>query len=538
MTDMSTIPSNKSLPTDRLAWLWLIIGAVLIAFASLQPSLPLAAWLAPVFLLRFVRTRRARVGLSLVALAQCVALGINWSIGTAPNAILAIPGVIVGLLYTCGYAVDKLLAPRLSGLPQTLVFPLAMTAVDWLGSLLASTLTPFLLPSLLSVAATWDSPGYTQTGNLLLLQIVALTGMWGLTFLMTFFASTVNALWENNFNWQPARASLIGFGAALAVVLLWGGAQLAFFQPAQPSVRVAAIASRDDLFATISDVNPGDLMPGTPAQRASIGITFAPIAEDLLARTVREARAGAKIITWAETGAPMLEEDMAALIKRAGTVAHEEQIYLQIGVIVFRNTDHYPFMENRAILFDPAGAVVWDYHKANPTPGENMKIAAGPHILPTVDTPYGRLATLICYDADFPDLARQAGKAGVDILLAPYKDWESVSAQHAQMATFRAIENGVWMVRPSLSGVSTIVDPQGRVLTKVSAFGPDEPTVVATIASQGTPTPYAQFGDVFAYLCLIGLAMLDGAAIAQRRQSNTPNPLITDEPVKAPLVSK
>lgn len=528
---MSTTLSTNRLPVDRLGWLWLIIGAVLIAFASLQPSLPLAAWLAPVFLLRFVRTRRALVGLSLIALTQCVALGINWYFGTAPSVFLAISGVIVGLLYTCGYAVDRLLAPRLRGLAQALVFPLAMTSVDWLGSQLAGALTPFMLPSLFSAAATWDSPGYTQTGNLLLLQIVALTGMWGLTFLMTFFASTVNALWENSFSWRPVRASLIGFGAVVAAVLLWGGARLAFFPPAEPTVRVAAIAPRDDLFATISDINPGDLMPGTPAQRASIGISFAPIAEDLFARTVREARAGARIISWSETGAPMLEEDMATLIERAGAVAHEEQIYLQIGVIVFRNTDHFPFMENRAILLDPTGAMVWDYHKANPTPGENMMIAAGPRVLPIVDTPYGRLATLICYDTDFPDLARQAGKAGVDILLAPYKDWQSVSTQHAQMATFRAIENGVWMVRPSLSGVSTIVDPQGRLLAQISAFGPDEPTVVATVATQGTPTPYAQYGDVFAYMCVLGLAMLAVLTIGQRRHRQSPIPRIAEEPV-------
>ena len=523
-------------PQDRYSWLWLMIGATLITFASLQPSLPLAAWLAPVFLLRFVRTRRARVGLSLVALAQCLALGINWYIGTVPVAMLAISGVIVGLLYTCGYAVDRLLAPRLSGVARALVFPLAMTTVDWLGSRLAGALTPFLLPSLLGVAAAWDSPGYTQTGNLLLLQIVALTGIWGLTFVMTFFASTVNALWEAGFSWRPARASLLGFGAALAVVLIWGGARLAFFQPVQPTVKVAAIAPRDDLFATISDVNSGDLMPGTPSQRASIGISFAPIAEDLFTRTVREARVGARIITWSETGAPMLEEDMAALIERAAVVAHEEQIYLQIGVIVFRNTDHFPFMENRAILIDPSGAVVWDYHKANPTPGENMMMAAGPRVLPTVDTPYGRLATLICYDADFPDLARQAGKAGVDILLAPYKDWRSVSAQHSQMATFRAIENGVWMVRPSSSGISTVVDPQGRVLAQVSAFGPDEPTVVATVATQGRPTPYAQFGDFFAYMCLVGLAALAGLAFARRRQRDTLIPRIAEEPALVPLV--
>jgi apolipoprotein N-acyltransferase len=69
------------------------------------------------------------------------------------------------------------------------------------------------------------------------------------------------------------------------------------------------------------------------------------------------------------------------------------------------------------------------------------------------------------------------------------------------------------------------------VLAQVSAFGPDEPTAVATVATQGMPTPYAQFGDVFAYMCLIGLAMLAGLAIAQRRQRDTQIPLIAEEPV-------
>jgi hypothetical protein len=52
------------------------------------------------------------------------------------------------------------------------------------------------------------------------------------------------------------------------------------------------------------------------------------------------------------------------------------------------------------------------------------------------------------------------------------------------------------------------------------------------------PTPYAQFGDVFAYMCLVGLAMLAGLAIAQRRQRDTPTPLIAEELGNAPLVSK
>ncbi len=502
--------------TSRWSWLWLVIGAALLPFTSIQPSLAIAAWLAPVFLLRFARTQRARVGLPVLALVQSVALGVNWYIGSTPNTIFALIGLGIGLLATLAYVADRLLTPRLRGLTRILVFPLALTAIDWLGSLLAPALTSFLLPSLLGVAGAWDSPGYTQADIAPLVQLVSITGMWGLTFLLAWFAATVNALWEHGFDLRRTDISLVAFGAVCGAVLIFGGLRIAAPSREVPTVPVAAIASREDLFATISDLNPGELMPGTATQRANTRTIFAPIADDLFARTERAARDGAKIITWAETGAPVLEEDTPALIARAASLARREGIYLQVGLVVFRNTDRYPFMENRAVLLDPTGATAWDYHKAYPTPGENMMIAAGPRTLPVVDTPYGRLAIAICYDVDFPDLIRQAGQAGVDILLAPYKDWESIRVQHAQMAIFRAVENGFAIVRPSLSGVSTIIDAQGRVLAQVDAFGPDEPTAVATVATQHATTLYARFGDWFAYLCVVGFAALILATLLRR----------------------
>ena len=44
-------------PRDRLSYLWLALGIVLIAFATVRWTIPLAAWLYPIFLLRFVRTQ-------------------------------------------------------------------------------------------------------------------------------------------------------------------------------------------------------------------------------------------------------------------------------------------------------------------------------------------------------------------------------------------------------------------------------------------------------------------------------------------------
>ena len=515
---VGTVPASNPV-TSRWSWLWLVIGAALLPFTSIQPSLAIAAWLAPVFLLRFARTRRARVGIPLIALVQAIALGINWFVGTAPSP-LAVSGVVVGLLATLAYLIDRLLTPHLSGLVRTLVFPLVLTTTDWLGSWLAGLLTSWLLPSFLAAAGAWDSPGYTQASIAPLVQLVSVTGMWGLTFLMGWFASTTNALWEHGFDLRRTRRSLIAFGAVCGAVLIFGTIRIAAPSSEAPTVTVAAITTREDLFATITAINPRDLMPGTPAQRASARLINTPIADDLFASTERAAREGAKIITWGETSAPTLEEDTPAMIARAASLARQQGIYLQVGLVVFRNTDRYPFLENRALLLDPTGATAWDYHKAHPTPGENTVVAPGPRTLPVVDTPYGRLAPAICYDMDFPDLIRQAGQAGVDILLAPYKDWESIRVQHAQMATFRAVENGFAIVRPSLSGISTIIDAQGRVLARADALEPGEPTAVANVTTQRTTTLYARFGDWFAYLLVACFAALTTATLLRRRRGS------------------
>jgi apolipoprotein N-acyltransferase len=509
------------------SWFCLIIGTALVPFTSLVPSLWLAAWIAPVFLLRFARTQRARIGIPLIALVQAVALGINWYVGTEPSP-LAVSGAVVGMLATLAYLVDRLLTPRLSGLVRTLVFPLTLTTIDWVGSLLAGLLTSRLLPSFFALGGAFDSPGYTQAELLPLIQIAAVTGMWGLTFLIAWFASLTNTIWEQHGNWRAARTSVFSFAAAILVVLGFGFVRLASPPPAAPAVQVAAIASREDLFATITAINPGTLMPGTPAQRAIARAINTPIADDLFTRSERAAHNGARIIAWAEASAPVLEEDVPALVARASALARKERIYLQIGVLVFRKTDHYPFMENRAMLLDPSGATLWDYHKAHPTPGENMMVVAGPPVVPVVTTPYGRLATVICYDADFPELVRQAGQAGADILLVPSKDWQSVSVQHARMATFRAVENGLWVVRPVLSGISGVIDPRGQVVAQTDSFSSGEPTAIAVIVSRSTPTPYVRFGDWFAYLCIAGLVAIVALALLHRSTIGANIPLVAE----------
>jgi apolipoprotein N-acyltransferase len=213
-------------------------------------------------------------------------------------------------------------------------------------------------------------------------------------------------------------------------------------------------------------------------------------------------------------------EDEAALIRRAEALAREENIYLQLGVVVELPTEHYPFAENRAILIDPSGEVVQNYFKAiHPLDDANV-FAPGPGVMPTTDTPYGRIATIICFDADFPALVRQAGRTRVDILLVPSNDWQPVDTIHARAATFRAVENGVALVRPTGNGISVAVDHLGQILGMADYFATPALTIVADVPTRGVATIYPRIGDAVAYLCVALLVALGAAAFIASRRKN------------------
>lgn len=190
-------------------------------------------------------------------------------------------------------------------------------------------------------------------------------------------------------------------------------------------------------------------------------------------------------------------------------MAKKEGIYLLIGPGVFLQTDKYPWAENRAVLIDPSGNILWDYHKTHLVPfGEQNILAPGLGDVPAVQTLYGKMSSVICYDADFNGYIRQTGQKDADILFAPSNEWDSVKQAHSNNAVFRAVENGVSLVRATNNGISLVTDYQGRELGK-SDFFKDSPSVaIGYIPIRGTNTIYSIIGDLFAYLCIIGLLAL------------------------------
>jgi apolipoprotein N-acyltransferase len=256
--------------------------------------------------------------------------------------------------------------------------------------------------------------------------------------------------------------------------------------------------------------------PLTPEEVGTIRERSAAIDNDLLNRSEREAKAGARIIFWGKANAPVLKEDESDLIRRGQVLAQSTAIYLGM-VLASWHLKSTPPLENKIVLIQPNGTPAWEFFKAHPVPGEEAVISLrGDGKLRALDTPYGRLSSVICFDTDFPQLVAQAGRLGADLLLDPSNDWKAIDPWHTRMASFRAIEQGFNLVRHTSQGLSAAFDYQGRQLAAMDHYVTTDRVMVAQVPIRGTRTIYALLGDWFAWTCLAGLAGVMILAVKSR----------------------
>lgn len=122
-----------------------------------------------------------------------------------------------------------------------------------------------------------------------------------------------------------------------------------------------------------------------------------------------------------------------------------------------------------------------------------------------VRTPFGRIANVICYDADFPALTRPIR---ADVLLVPGADWPQIGRVHTlMMARLRAIEAGYSLFRDDMNGLSATFDNEGHVLGAQDTTGGGDHVLTVDMPTRGAATPYARLGDL-CVAALGGLALL------------------------------
>jgi apolipoprotein N-acyltransferase len=479
--------------------IWLVLGASFLALTT-RMAIPPLAWAGLLFLLHASRSVTAGAGVAWfwVALYVSVLVGFRPSL-PATGAIYFAISAFFATTIAVPFLVDRLVMQRAGAMLAVLAFPIAFVTVEFLRSRLT---------------ATWGSIAYTQYGVLPLMQVAAFAGIWAITFLIAWFASAFDLAWRYGFAWSTGGRPLSVFAVVTAIVILAGTIRVALAPTNGRSMRVAAINRPLDLFVPgeMTRISEGRV---SPAERPAFAQKLHRLHDWFLEGSRREARAGARLVVWPEQNLLVFKDDEPAFLVRATRLAADEHVYLAMGMGTIYLGERLPF-ENKLVLVDPTGRIAMSYVKEHPVMGWEAGImrvgSGGIHVLPTAD---GRVAGAICFDADFPSYIRRAGLGATELFVLPVNEWRSIKDIHLQMHVFRAIENGMPIVRAAAVGLSAAVDPWGRVLGVADHFAPGDSTLVAQVPIGHVPTLYARVGDLFAWLCVAGLvSMLGIGAVA------------------------
>ncbi|MCL6416719.1 apolipoprotein N-acyltransferase [Aestuariirhabdus sp. Z084] len=241
----------------------------------------------------------------------------------------------------------------------------------------------------------------------------------------------------------------------------------------------------------------------------------------------------ADIILWPENAIPAFQHRMQPYLQQLDAQAKTTHTSLISGIPIYRKaiSGEATFHNGITSLGEGEG----DYLKQKLVPfGEYVPLqsllrgliaffdlpmsnfARGPADQPLLQAGPYQLAPLICYEVVYPDLVASMG-ARSDILLTISNDtWFGASIgphQHLQMARMRALENGRYLIRATNDGITTLVDPMGRLMDQLPQF--ETGVLRGSVQAMQGITPYGRTGS---WPLIVLISVLLGLVVVLKRR--------------------
>ena len=453
------------------------------ALTHMTFSIELVAWISSVPFLIYLSLTKGWKSRVIFFLTLILA----WSIVVAKIVTDPIPLILVflysipiSLFHVPGYLFwSKFKSKRYS----LFLFPLIMTIMEWS----QYTFTPL---------ASWGVAAYTMHENESLIQTVSLFGMAGLSFLIYWVnVSIADIIIKRNLTISNFQLPLMAF-----LVLIFFG-----------SIRYDLGKSHGKDTVTVAAVGTDSEVSGLPLPSKE---RKEQIKTALFDRTRIAASGGAKIISWNEAAMFVMPEDEVEWIKSIRELATELDITLVASYVMPISLTPLEY-ENKYQFIDPSGNITHSYLKHQPVPGEPAIQGVSP--LKVVDKTETKLGAAICYDYDFPYLARGYGELGADIIFVPSSDWRGIDPIHTEMAAFRAVEQGHSILRSTRFGLSAAITPYGEMTSQMSSFDNNDKIMYAHLPSNGVTTVYSIIHDAFVYLCIVFMIVIFVISVRSRK---------------------
>ncbi len=432
----------------------------------------------------------------------------------APFAVVFLAG---GVALFWGAAAALYRRAGVSGPWRVLVFAGSLSAFEWLRG---HVLTGF----------PWNLPGETWRAGSVISQSASLVGAYGLTFITVALAATPALFWRGDRQPDRSRPVLIAHALALAVLVAlagYGGLRLAGAPKSDPDGPLIRI-----------------VQPYVPQEAKYDPQRFAAILDSYLGLTATPAAVRPDIIIWPEGAVPALAEaylapdtwTLAAILQaltpgqvlitgaarsEAGQAA---EVYFN-SLIVLRRTrtglDRLATYDKHRLV--PFGEYLPLDSLLTPLGVHNLVqigegFAAGPEPRPLSVPGLPVIQPLICYESLYPGFtrvgARASGRAPDLIINVSNDAWFGATTgplQHLNLASYRAIEEGVPMVRATPTGVSAMIDAFGRQVPGQSLGQGRRGAIDARLPRRLAPTAYRLWGE-WPFWAFLGLS----AALAWR----------------------
>ncbi len=378
---------------------------------------------------------------------------------------------------------SRVLAPR-PGAGFIVTFASTWTLMEWVRSW---ALTGF----------PWNLIGSVWTFSDAMIQSTSVVGTYGLS-MVTVAAAAMPAeivrVADRRARAWPAAAAL----ALLALIWVGGAARLALQPEKVPMVEGVRLRL---------------VQPNIPQNLKWRKDLVERHVEEQVAMGANPAKPAPTHIIWSEVSAPMFLLEDARTLRRISETTPTGGVTI-VGTLR-RTPPGQPLeLANSLVAINSAGHVVGLYDKSHLVPfGEYMPLrdviplpavaagmadfAAGPGIT-TMHLPgLPPFSPLICYEVIFPGRVARTDERPEWLLNLTNDGWYGISTgpyQHFAAARLRAVEEGLPLVRVANTGISAIVDPFGRV---VSRLGLGEKGVVdgPLPAALGRPTIYGRLGN-------------------------------------------
>ncbi len=467
---------------EKYPYLWLILGLILTLLSYGIFNTGICAWIFAIPLIRFINNRTRWSSIIMMLAGMIIVANITFfrlvidDFNIMNQVFCSLNGIRMWfpffVYFLCRYFGTRKIIAYYS-LPASVA--VAEFFID----------NPFIsVMTSLSVSQFW---------NIGLMQVASITGVVGVSFIVTLFACIVNYIWEEGLR-KDTVINVIVYGLVVVVITGTGMMNIEKITTTDQTVRVATSVENFNLLT--GDPSIMDQYEGTDEEKM-----FQANIDIITERAGQAVQNESTLLVFPEDAFVCPEENCEAFIGQVEGIAKENGINILLPVLRLPKEEGGK-TKNTLNFISSKGELLNTYLKNHLVPVvEEPDTEKGDGKTPVIEVDGVKYTYLICADYTSNKYAYNGREA--DIFINPSFDWKAFQYFTSYAIQARAIECGFSVLRNPVNGNIILYDVYGRPLHMQNVMNVHTGMIYLDIPKEGRQTIYGATGNWFPWICAI-----------------------------------